>query len=182
MLNVQLDEIKDSGLSLEGEVAPGEFPQLAEMVAAGEATFPEQVKYRIEISRLIDMIEVAGHIESVLELKCGRCLESYQMPFSSDFFLTYSKELPEFDDDDGEETELSAEEMGLILIEGEELELLEPLQEQLMMAMPIQPICRNECKGLCPICGCNLNTATCQCVEEKFDTRFDALKNFKINK
>jgi len=181
LLNIQLDEINDKGLLLKGEADSDSFPQLVEMVEDGVADFPGPVRYQLNISHLAGLIEVKGHVDAVLLLMCGRCLDSYQMPFSSDFFLTYSKDLPECYDED-EETELSAEEMGLIQIEGEELSLLEPLQEQLLMAMPIQPLCQTGCKGLCPDCGCNLNIETCACVEEQFDTRFSSLKNFKANK
>jgi len=180
LLTIKLDEIEDKGLSLEGETDPSDFPQLVELAREEIASFPEPIHYRIEISRLMDLIEVKGHVSTELRLACGRCLDSYQIPFSSDFLVTYSKSLPDCFDDDDEETELSAEEMGMTLISGEELSLLEPLQEQLLIALPVQPLCSRDCKGLCPFCGDNLNLNRCDCTEESFDTRFAALKNFKV--
>ena len=184
MLNIQIDEIKENGLLLEGEVSPDAFPLLVEITDEGTASFPQAVHYRFNVSRLVDMIEVSGFIDAVVELSCGRCLDSYQMPFSSNFFLAYTQQLPVCtdDEDEDEETELSAEEMGLTLLEGDEISLAEPLQEQLLMALPIQPLCQNDCNGLCPVCGCNLNKINCGCEEPSFDTRFASLKEFKVKK
>lgn len=182
MLTIQIEEIPENGLQREDEVSPDLFPQLTDMVAAGDARFPEPVQYRINVSHIAGLIEVSGDISTVVELACGRCLERYSMPFSSKFSLAYAEQLPECADEDGEEVELSADEMGLSLIEGEEISLVEPLQEQLLMALPIQPLCSDSCQGLCPQCGCNLNETTCSCQEEAFDTRFASLKDFKVNK
>lgn len=180
-MNIRLDEISDRGLLLEEEVSPDTFPQLTDIAAAGDARFPEVIRYRIKINRIAGIVEVVGSVETVVELNCGRCLDSYQMPFSSDFFVAYTQELPECIDEDDEGIELSAEEMGLTLLEGDELSLLEPVQEHLLVALPIQPLCENTCQGLCAHCGCNLNDSDCKCQESPFDTRFSSLKNLKIN-
>mgnify|MGYP001270422326 CR=1 FL=1 len=179
-LIIQLDEIKESGLQLEGDAGQEELPQVDELVNAGSLMLPEPVHYRFDITRLSGMVEIDGELECDIEVPCGRCLESYRLPISSRFSLTLSESIPECFDEEGNEIELSTEEMGLALIEGEEIDLLEPLQEQVLMALPIQPLCREECKGLCPYCGNNLNESECDCTAPKFDTRFASLKDFKV--
>lgn len=182
LLNIQLDEIKGKGLLLQGEVTPDAFPQLTELIVDGDLRFSEQISYRLSIQRLAGMVEVDGYVDAVVELSCGRCLDFYKLPFSANFYLAYAEQLPECVNEDDEETELAAEEMGLALIEGDEISLLEPLQEQLLMALPIQPLCQRGCKGLCSQCGCNLNITDCNCSEPLFDTRFASLQNLKVKK
>ncbi len=179
MLTVQFDQIKSKGLLLEGTIPPDRFPQLQELGEKGELLFPEPLSYRLDVSRIADIAEIDGRIEGVVELACGRCLEPYRMPFSSRFALAFTRQLPVFSEEDGVEVELSADELGLILFAGDEFSLVEPLQEQVLMALPIQPLCRKSCKGLCGHCGANLNDADCCCEEPVFDTRFAALKGFK---
>ncbi len=180
MLIIQLDEIKDAGLLLEGSLPPEEFPQLNALGDDGFTRFTGPVQYRLNISRIADMIEVRGEVESVVELSCGRCLERYTMPFSTNFSLAFARQLPDCVDDDGEEIELSAEELGLTLLEGDELSLSDQLQEQVLMALPIKPLCHQDCKGICAQCGASLNSEKCSCQEPAFDTRFASLKNFKV--
>ncbi len=181
MLTVQFDEIKDSGLTLDGVVQPDGFSQFKEMTESGVSRIAEPVNYKLNLFRLADMVEVDGSVEGAIELSCSRCLEFYQMPFSSRFSMAFTRQLPELTGDD-DEIELTADEMGLTLVENDSIELLEPLQEQVFMALPIQPLCNKDCKGLCAHCGANLNKTDCGCEEPLFDARFASLKNFKVNK
>jgi len=180
VLIIQLDEINDTGLLLEGSLLPEELPQLKELGDDGFSRFTGPVQYRLNINRIVDMVEVRGEVESVVELSCGRCLERYTMPFATNFSIAFAQQLPDCVDDDGEEIELSAEELGLTLLEGDELSLSDPLQEQVLMALPIKPLCQKDCKGICAHCGASLNTEACSCQEPAFDTRFASLKNFKV--
>ncbi|NIP25414.1 MAG: DUF177 domain-containing protein, partial [Phycisphaerae bacterium] len=93
-----------------------------------------------------------------------------------------TRQLPELSDDEDEGVELTADELGLTLVEEDTISLLEPIREQILMAIPIQPLCDESCKGLCVHCGENLNATDCGCEEPQFDTRFASLKNFKVKK
>ena len=75
---------------------------------------------------------------------------------------------------------MSAEEAGLIPYGGDEIDLLEGLQEQVVLSIPYRTLCRDTCKGLCPKCGTDLNQRDCQCREESRDPRFEALKHLKL--
>jgi uncharacterized protein len=61
----------------------------------------------------------------------------------------------------------------------DEIDLNELLREQFYLALPMKPLCREECRGLCPQCGTNLNTGSCDCAPEWVDPRLAALKNVK---
>jgi uncharacterized protein len=84
--------------------------------------------------------------------------------------------------DAGPEIELEADELGLIYYRDETLELREPLQEQLIMAVPIGPVCRDACQGLCPECGTDQNEAQCDCEKKPFNNKFGALADLKLDK
>jgi uncharacterized protein len=181
LLIIQVDEIKDSGLHLEGDLNPIDLPQLKELGDDDLVTFTAPINYAIDVSRFADIIEIKGRVKSAIGLSCGRCLEPYKMAVASSFSLAYTSQLPDCVDEEGEEVELSAEELGLTLLDTEEIVLTEPLQEQVLMAMPIQPLCQDDCQGLCAHCGANLNIDKCGCEEPVFDKRFAALKDFKVN-
>lgn len=177
---IRIDDIKDGGLSLDFEELPEAFAGLMEIVAAGDCEFIAPLKTRLRAVHIRDMIEVEGQVETVIRLSCSRCLESYDTSLEAPFALTYTRELPEIGSESDEEVEISAEEMGLILFEGEEIDLREAVREQILMALPLRPLCRDECRGLCLQCGANLNEGGCGCGQPDFNIKFAALKNFKV--
>jgi len=63
---------------------------------------------------------------------------------------------------------------------GDEIELSGYLMEQVAISLPVKVVCKEDCKGLCALCGANLNTEICACNREQFDPRFSVLKNLKI--
>lgn len=181
-MRIRIDDIKDEGLTLEFAEEPAAFPELAEISSAGDCEFTAPLKTRLRVFRVRGMIEVEGEVETTLRQSCSRCLEEYEEALTASFALTYTREIPEVTDDSGDEVEISAEEMGLIHFEGEEIDLRGAVQEQVVMALPLRPLCRQECKGLCPQCGANLNEEDCGCGSPDFNIKFAALKGFKVDK
>lgn len=182
MLTVYLEDIGEKGLQLAGEADADLLALLTERLADDRVRLAGPVHYRFRIVRAYDMIEIEGGVETEVVLACSRCLGAYTAPLRETFALTFAEELPQVDDEDGEEgVELSAEEMGIVLLEGDSIDLTEPLLENVLVALPLQPLCSDDCKGLCPHCGIDLNQGSCSCEEPQFDTRFSALKNFKVD-
>ena len=81
-----------------------------------------------------------------------------------------------------EEIEIEVEEIGMMYFKGEEIDLQQGIQEQVVMAFPLRPLCDENCKGLCPKCGSDLNQADCECEPEPVSNKFAALKNLKLDK
>ncbi len=179
---IRVDEIKDKGLVLEVEEGPGDFPDLERLVAEGVLDLAAPVKTYLRAMFVSGMIEVEGQVETSVRLSCGRCLKPLELPVASEFSLTFTRHLPDVEGEDEDDFELSAEDMGLILFEGDEIDLREAVQEQIVMALPLRALCRDECKGLCPKCGADLNEADCGCQRENFNLKFAALKDFKVEK
>lgn len=180
---ISVDEIQEAGLVLNLEEPPTVFPVLAEIAEGGDCRFVGPVALQVRAYRAHDMIEVEVQASAQVVYACSRCLKEFEDTLSAEFALTYCRQLPEVEvEDDEEEVELSAEDMGLILFDGQEIDLTEGIQEQLVMALPFRPVCDEGCKGLCPQCGADLNAAPCDCRPQDFNLKMAALKDFKVKK
>jgi uncharacterized protein len=115
-----------------------------------------------------------GHVCVTMEAPCDRCLESAATPIDADFDLSYR---PAEMAASGEEVELDEGEAEMGFYEGDGVELAEVLREFVLLQLPMQIVCRQDCKGICPVCGGNRNVAVCNCRQELADDRWAALKN-----
>ncbi|UCF90080.1 MAG: DUF177 domain-containing protein [Desulfobacterales bacterium] len=182
-MRIHFDQLKESGLSLEFEEQPEFFPVLKEMIESGECVFLAPIKTRLQAVRIAELVEVEGSVETTVRLTCSRCLKRFKTPLHSQFALTYTKAPPAVPQAaDGQEIELSAADMGMVHFKGEVINLQDSLQEQLVLAFPLRPLCRETCKGLCPRCGADLNTSPCNCAPPPFNSRFAALKDLKLGR
>jgi uncharacterized protein len=121
-------------------------------------------------------ILVRGHLEGRLGLACGRCLESFSAPLETDFDLLL---VPAPLGAAPEDEELSAAALDLDFYSGETVDLEAIIREQIILMVPLKPLCRETCHGLCPLCGANLNRETCSCQDEKSDSPFAQLAKLK---
>jgi uncharacterized protein len=122
-------------------------------------------------------ILVRGHLEGELGLACGRCLEPFAAPVETDFDLLLA---PAPQGEGSAEEELSAEELDLDFYSGDTMDLEAIIREQIILMVPLKPLCQEDCQGLCPFCGVNLNQETCSCQTEKSDSPFVPLAKLKI--
>ena len=180
---LRIEQIKNEGLYLEFEEQPDVFPVLSEMINQGECNFMAPIKTALRAIRIEDMIDVQGHLNTLVRLPCGRCLKEYETPLKSRFEITYAHRPPSaLADEEQEEVEISAAETGLIYFEGEHINLQDGVQEQVILALPVRSLCSENCKGLCTSCGKDLNEGDCDCNRQPVDSRFAALKNLKLDK
>ena len=128
------------------------------------------------VRRIKETVFIEGSVTASAEAPCCRCLETARMPLRSSFKYTFSPAPVE----PQEEVELSAEDLELAYYEEDTIDLDRVIFEQIMLQMPIKPLCTETCKGLCPHCGIDLNLASCHCEAETFDERLAVLKKFKV--
>jgi uncharacterized protein len=102
---------------------------------------------------------VEGSISARLQLRCDRCLEQYGWDLAEEFRISFSV-VPFSGVGD---VELLKDDLNLDFTDSNFLDSDRVLKEQLMLHLPMKSLCIPECKGLCPVCGCNLNTFTCSC-------------------
>jgi len=127
----------------------------------------------IDVYKERDTYRVAGRVETELELECGRCLEPFVVPVDSTFELRYVAAAANAGEG---EREVAEDDLTTAFYKDEQLDLGELMHEQFMLALPMKPLCSESCKGLCPHCGTNLNTASCDCAPAWKDPRLVALE------
>jgi uncharacterized protein len=125
---------------------------------------------------LVNDIRVAGDLSTKVEVICARCLEPVVEEVAKKFDLLYR---PQGADAGKAELSVTAAEAEVGYYRGEGLLLEDVLREQVLLALPLKAICREDCRGLCPHCGKNLNTEQCGCAEPVEDPRWSALKDIR---
>ncbi|MDD5558704.1 DUF177 domain-containing protein [Candidatus Methylomirabilis sp.] len=115
-----------------------------------------------------------GTFTTTAVVMCSRCSEPVSVPVSDQFTILYAGASEAFR---AEESELSAAEMDVDVMQGDRLDLSRLLRENVLLNLPLQPLCRAECRGLCPRCGINLNESSCQCRVQENDPRLLPLQH-----
>lgn len=123
--------------------------------------------YKVDGDKIIDL-----KITYTYEEDCGRCLE----PFVREEITTLSGELVRKTDEIIED-----EEKEIIYYSDEKLDITDDIIDMIVLSLPMKPLCSDECKGICPQCGTNLNREKCNCVVEDTDPRFAILKDLDLN-
>ena len=140
--------------------------------AQGQADLVEEVEGQ---KRVAD-IRLRGSLATSIETPCARCVDPVQYDVKSDFDLLYR---PINADSHPEEASISEAETEISFYQGEGIELEDVLKEQVLLSLPAKMLCREDCKGLCPQCGKNLNQGSCQCETKISDLRWAALEGIK---
>jgi len=175
-------EIKDL------ELHPIEF---AEKFAPGVIDFGEEYRQKalIETSGRADLVEehhgkhkiiqdirIRGGLATALELSCARCLEPILQDVTREFDLLYRPQGADAGRDEMSVTDAEAE---ISYYEGEGVLLDDVVREQVLLAVPLKVTCREDCRGLCPHCGKNLNQEKCLCAVAPEEPRWAALKEIR---
>jgi uncharacterized protein len=105
-------------------------------------------------------IRVRGHLGTVIECSCDRCLGAVQIPVERDLDLSYR---PMTEIAREELIEISDDESDVAFYREQGIELADVVSEQVILSIPMKVVCRVDCKGLCPACGANRNLEACNC-------------------
>ena len=141
-----------------------------------EYTIKSPVRVAISCYRAGTDVFVTGSIEASVAAACSRCAEDFEASNQRPFrYVLAPKVIGE-----GGEAALKIEDLEFSVYEGEEIDLAPLIREQVLLALTERPLCREECRGLCPHCGVNLNEQQCGCTAEAFDPRLAVLRNLKV--
>lgn len=144
----------------------------------GEGEFITPLAIHLDVMPLQDFIKVKGRLDAGIRLACVRCLETFETSIRTRFTLNYSKQIPRDLHKAGSEgIELTADQIGMIFFEGEEIDFTDAIQEQAILALPFNPLCKADCRGLCPRCGNDLNLGPCLCNDAEPEGPFAVLKD-----
>jgi uncharacterized protein len=143
----------------------------------GEPDFKlRKVDLQCRITKASSTIFIKGNISVFLDISCSRCLEEVTIPVDGDFSYTLVPAIAETK----EELEPRAEDLEIGHYQDDFIDLTPIICEQIILQIPIKPLCSEDCKGLCPHCGTNRNVASCNCHSDFIDPRLAVLKNIKI--
>ncbi|MBD3308616.1 DUF177 domain-containing protein [candidate division KSB3 bacterium] len=136
------------------------------------------VAFETHVRKVGEEITITGHIAARIEVGCSRCLVNYEENIDEEVevvFLPRSSLPKEVDDLELDETDLNVS-----YYEGETLSLVDLIREQVILTLPMKPLCRPDCAGLCPSCGKDLNAGPCTCPQETLDPRLAVLQQLLI--
>ena len=176
---IEIHQLELQPLDFEEEYPAGaidfgpDITQRGGLEAAGRAELIEE--HHGKHQKIRD-IRLKGEVATALELACARCLEPVVQPVARNFDLLYR---PLGVDAGQKELSVTTTEAEVSYYQGEGLLLEDAVREQVLLALPLKVICREDCKGLCPHCGKNLNTEQCSCAEPLEDPRWSALKEIR---
>ena len=165
------------------EQGRGEFAhvyQPAELGAFDERVSvigPTTVNGRVRVAGA--EVFVNGRIETRAQVECDRCLQQVETPVQTDFELEY---ITGTEYASSQAAELTENDMSVAVFDGEAIDVDEIVKEQILLAVPTRMLCRPDCKGICPDCGIDKNTARCACGTDEVDPRWAALKNLTSGK
>ncbi len=141
----------------------------------------EDVRFEGVLQKKDQRFRLRGRVQATLELTCGRCAEPFAWPVDTEVDLTYVPQ-PSGDARAADpDVELSDEDLTTAYYRDHVIDFGEMLREQFYLAMPMRPLCSDDCKGLCPHCGTNLNVATCACDVRWQDSRLAGLQSLLRN-
>lgn len=108
-----------------------------------------------------EVCRVHGQLETAFRYQCSRCLDEYDSPLCTSFDEQFSERVKQGD---------------VHLVEGPQVDLTPYIEETVNLAIDFRPLCRDDCQGLCPVCGANLNHHQCNCDRTVHDPRWAALE------
>lgn len=174
MITIKIEEIPEEGLDLTWTEDKDSISSYLKNFPNIDFEFETPIFSNIMVLKRNKSILLKGNVKTSLRLTCGRCLKEFSYPVSTDFDLTFFS-MKDFRFP--EELELTEDDMEMNFYEGSEIHLSEIAFEQIFLEIPYQPLCNDNCKGLCPSCGQDLNISSCDCVRESFSNSFSLLKN-----
>jgi uncharacterized protein len=130
-------------------------------------------------TRVGEIVTLGLKVQTSIGIQCGRCLEPLIIPVNSELNYTLTPAPERIEEP---EIELSVDEVNLGYYREGEIDLDPIVLEQIVLQIPIKPLCREECKGLCPQCGADLNVESCDCRADAGDLRLAVLRNFKVKR
>jgi len=174
LFKLRIDKIKLEGNKLHVKRDSKEFVQALIQRGEIESSLSGNVEVSLAIYKSTDVIVAKGNLKACIVLTCSRCLNKFKKPVDIPLKITLLKK-----QDFPEDLELTSEDLETGVYEGEEVNFMDFILDHLILAIPYAPLCKPDCKGLCPVCGADLNNEPCSCNTAWIDPRFAILKELK---
>ena len=166
-----IDLIKqgNSPLDFDLSISPAEIDLGSETVK-----LIAEVEAKGRLTKRIVQTDVEGKITAKAEIDCTRCLATVESVLDIPFHVSYTS--PENYTDE-QEAEVRGDDLDIAISDDDRIDLIELVREQILLNIPEQVLCKEDCKGLCPKCGADRNLIDCKCEEKEIDPRWAALQD-----
>ncbi|MEA2014554.1 MAG: DUF177 domain-containing protein [Thermodesulfobacteriota bacterium] len=176
-MQINISNIPEEGLNLRfsksGEWVHQSLPE------GDESVFRvHEIEVQCFVEKALKNVSIKGRMCAGIELECCRCLERFDLPVDIEFKYV----LMPADDIKENEIELTYEDLEYSHYEGDTIDLGQIIAEQIVLQIPVKPLCSDSCEGLCPVCGINRNMEKCGHATQQTISPFASLKNFKAKK
>ncbi|MFA7467076.1 MAG: DUF177 domain-containing protein [Desulfotomaculaceae bacterium] len=137
-------------------------------VEGEDIKFAQEVEYRLSLTNADDAIVIDGMINVDLLVQCNRCLDSFVYPMEAHFQETYC---------DSNFSQPGGKQPDWVPFSGDQIDIAPEVTQTILVNLPMRFICRADCRGLCSVCGADLNNNQCQCTRDELDPRLAKLKD-----
>lgn len=172
-LLLDLREIRGSEKRIDHTYPAETFSAASEQNRRDDYVVADGVWLGLLLRRDGDKCRVAGRVRSVLRQTCSRCLEPFDVPSDLVVDLLY---LPQSANRGEAEIEIAEDDLSTAFYRDGQIDLTQMVREQFQLSLPMKPLCRDDCQGLCAVCGANLNERRCNCDTRWHDPRMAALE------
>ena len=169
-LNLELRTIKEPEERVRRDYPGDSFSQGGD----DQYRVTDTVTLNLDVRKDGAKVQVVGRLDATLEIGCSRCLEPFPLVVGVDVDLLY---LPASDNSGEAEVRIEESDLHTAFYRAEHIDLGQLMHEQFQLALPMKPLCRDDCRGLCAVCGGNRNVTACQCVARWEDPRLVVLKS-----
>jgi uncharacterized protein len=147
-----------------------------------DVAFPDPVTGEITLAGTAGGVSLRGRVHAVAACVCSGCLTRFTLPLTMDVaedFGPRDASTATAVSGNGEEQELTAGDFLVPVDAGDTIDVTEVIRQHVVLALPIAPRCREDCRGLCPGCGADLNNGPCGCVQDDVDPRLGVLRRWR---
>lgn len=169
---INVDEISEEGLGIKISESPAFFDFDVE-----DVSWRGPVEWTGDLQRFGRDVICRGTARTGVVQSCSRCLRDVNIDLEVETTFTFVPESPR--ELQEEEIEVESQDPDFYYYQEGRLNLRNPVRDSLIMALPLQPVCREDCKGLCSSCGADLNEGACDCSQETYDPRWEALTQLR---
>jgi uncharacterized protein len=177
-VKLRIDDISGEAKELSFAEPEADLNRVLEQGPLTEFRVNEPIGVKVSFYRAGPELFFEGDLHASTTATCARCAEEFAAPSGRDFRFILAPKAVGFD----KENDLRDEDLEFSLYDGDQIDLSPLIREQFLLSLPTRPLCQEDCRGLCPKCGVNLNHTQCQCSEETAHPGLAALRNLKVGR
>ena len=177
-MKLRVEDITGEAKELSFSEPEGDVNRILEKGPLTEFRIEEPIGVQVSYYRAGTELFFEGALHASTTATCARCAEEFAAPSDRDFRFVLSPKSVGFNG----EKDLRDEDLEFSLYEGDQIDLSPLIREQFLLSLPTRPLCREDCRGLCPKCGVNLNHTQCDCSTEVGHPGLAALRNLKVGR